>query len=186
MNLPIGLTMKAYNVNDNGNAYPDNDISAWNETVTISINQEPNYLYMDSGDPDLIKLGLRNINVFGPSGLPLLPPFSWFATLNIWTIEVQGEINKFVVQDINNEVHPDPIFGHGAQVHVRENADVLDDAVTTLRIGNNEAIKFSFITGTFIVVPPGKTIGDTTGESKGKSCPPPICEESSKFDEILK
>lgn len=178
--------MKAYNVNDNGNAYPDNDISAWNETVTISINQEPNYLYMDHAkEKELITIGLRNINLFGPSGLPLLPPIApWFATLNIWTIEVQGRINKFEVQDIDNEVHPDSIFGHGAQVYVRKRGVVEDPANNNNYVGDNSPIEFSFTTGTFIVVPP-KSIGDIDGKPSGKSlCIPPICEESPQFNNI--
>jgi len=46
--------------------------------------------------------------------------------VNAWKIEVQGKMNKFEVQDIDNEVHPNPIFGHDAQVYVREELPVLD------------------------------------------------------------
>ena len=171
MNLPLGLRMKAKHVDENGKAYPDNALEAWNESVTISVNQEPNYLFMDGAvsDKELITLGVRNINIFGPTGLPILPTMDpWLAQMNAWKIEVQGKMNKFEVQDIDNEVHPNPIFGHDAQVYVRKDADIFDD-ITTFRIGNNRAIKFSFTTGTFIMVPAGKTIGDKEGGFDEKS-----------------
>jgi hypothetical protein len=65
---------------------------------------------------------------------------------------------KFEVQDMDNECHPDPLFGHEVQVCVRE-ADTVEDTLTQLSIGDNLPIKFSFTTGTFIVVPPGKIQG---------------------------
>ena len=55
-------------------------------------------------------------------------------------------------------MHPDPIFGHEAQVHVRE-ADTIEDTITQRPIGDNLPIKFNFTTGTFIVIPPGKISG---------------------------
>jgi hypothetical protein len=74
------------------------------------------------------------------------------------------------VQDVDNEVHPDPIFGHEAQVYVRE-ADTIEDEITQLPLGLNLPIKFKFTTGTFIVVPPGKLagIGDKEGDIIEKS-----------------
>lgn len=179
MNLPFGLTMTAYHVDENGNAYPVDDLEAWNESVTLSIDQEPNYLFTDADESnkELITLGVRNFNVFGQTGLPILPAMNpWIAQMNMWKIEVQGKINRFEVQDIDNEVHPDPIFGHGAQVYVRRESFIEDHLANNAYIGDNIPIKFSFVTGTFILVPSGKTIGDKEGG---------IDEKSPYFDKIL-
>jgi hypothetical protein len=66
---------------------------------------------------------------------------------------------KFEVQDMDNECHPDPIFGHEVQVYVREEKIVRDALNKYRKIGDNLPIKFNFTTGTFIVVPPGKVNG---------------------------
>jgi hypothetical protein len=98
--------------------------------------------------------------LLGPNGLPVLPSLEpWIATVNMWSIDVEGEFVKFEVQDMDNEVHPDPIFGHEVQVYVRENLDVEDRLQNYKKIGKNERIRFNFTTGTFIVVPPGKISG---------------------------
>ena len=89
--------------------------------------------------------------------LPSLDP--WIATFNAWSIDVEGEFVKFEVQDIDNEVHPDPIFGHEAQVYVREEKSIKDQLNNFVHIGENIPIRFNFTTGTFIVVPPGKIEG---------------------------
>ena len=89
-----------------------------------------------------------------------MPTFEpWIATFNAWSIDVEGEFVKFEVQDVDNEVHPDPIFGHEAQVYVREDDPMCIDPITDLPIGDNLPIKFNFTTGTFIAVPPGKITG---------------------------
>ncbi len=171
MNLPLGLKMKAEHVDEKGKVYAPDELEAWNESVTLSINQEPNYLFMDgpASNKKLITLGVRNINIFGPTGLPILPTFDpWLAQMNAWKIEVQGKMNKFEVQDIDNEVHPNPIFGHDAQVYVRMDKTVFD-SLSDLPLGENQPIRFSFTTGTFILVPPGKTIGDKEGGIDEKS-----------------
>ncbi|MBU4339325.1 MAG: hypothetical protein KKD46_00155, partial [Euryarchaeota archaeon] len=160
MYLPFGLTMRAYHTDDEGNVYPDEELEAWNESVTLVVNQEPDYLYAMNDDVELRTLGIRSFNIFGPTGLPVLPSMNpWLVQTNAWKIEVQGKINKFELFDADNEVHPNPIFGHEAQVYVREEMPV-EDSVTKLPIGDNLPIKFSFTTGTFIAVPPGKYIGD--------------------------
>lgn len=179
LKLPVGFAMEAYHVDENGTAYPEEDINAWNESVTLSIDQEPDYLFMDASESnkELITLGMRNINIFGPTGLPVLPSMNpWLAQFNAWQIEVQGKINKFEVQDVDDEVHPNAIFGHEAQVYVRKNQPAVIDDLTGLPIGKNLPIKFSFTTGTFILVPPGKTIGDREGG---------VSEESPYFGKII-
>jgi hypothetical protein len=94
--------------------------------------------------------------------LPSLEP--WIATFNAWSIDVEGEFVKFEVQDVDNEVHPDPIFGHEAQVYVRK-YETVKDSISNSFIGENSRIKFNFTTGTFIAVPPGKIsgVGDNLG-----------------------
>jgi len=63
----------------------------------------------------------------------------------------------------DDETHPNPIFGHEAQVYVREEKTIFDTMNNNAPIGDNLPIKFSFTTGTFIAVPPGKYIGDDLG-----------------------
>ncbi len=59
---------------------------------------------------------------------------------------------------------------------MREESFVEDKINNNEYIGDNLPIKFSFTTGTFILVPPGKTIGDKEGG---------INEESPYFGKIL-
>lgn len=161
MYLPLGLTMKAHHIDNKGNVYPPEELEAWNESVTLVVNQEPDYLYAVNSDVELRTLGIRSFNIFGPTGLPVLPSMNpWLVQTNAWKIEVQGKINKFELIDADNEVHPNPIFGHEAQVYVREEKPVLDPLTNNRRIGDNLPLKFSFTTGTFIAVPPGKYVGD--------------------------
>lgn len=177
MYLPFGLTMRAYHTDDEGNVYPSEELEAWNESVTLVVNQEPDYLYAVNNDVELRTLGIRSFNIFGPTGLPVLPSMNpWLVQTNAWKIEVQGKINKFELIDADNEVHPNPIFGHEAQVYVREEKPVLDLLTNNRRIGNNLPLKFSFTTGTFIAVPPGKYIGDDLAH---------VLEETN-FDEKFK
>ncbi|MCX9086699.1 MAG: hypothetical protein OIN90_03960, partial [Candidatus Methanoperedens sp.] len=174
--LPFAVSMRAYHVDENGNIYEPGKLQAWNESVTLLINQEPNYLdaEMAYDGEQLYTLKLRNINLLGGNGVHILPSLEqWIATFNAWAINVEGEFVKFEVQDIDNEVHPDPIFGHEAQAYVREKLPVLDSLNKGRKIGDNLPIQFNFTTGTFIVVPPGKisgvgdkdwiTIEETTG-----------------------
>jgi hypothetical protein len=86
-------------------------------------------------------------------------------TFGAWEINVEGEFVKFEVFDGDDETHPNPIFGHEAQVYVRE-FERIRDPITNSNIGNNIRIKFSFTTGNFIAVPPGKLgVGDREGGS---------------------
>ncbi|HLB71795.1 MAG TPA: hypothetical protein VJJ51_12195, partial [Candidatus Methanoperedens sp.] len=143
--------------------YPPEDLQAWNESVTLAINQEPNYLDAfkpHPSNPRLYTLKVRNINLLGETGLHVLPTLDpWIMTVNAWKIDVEGEFVKFVVYDADNEVHPNAIFGHDAQVYVRREESILDSLNNYRRIGDNLPIKFSFTTGTFIAVPPGKISG---------------------------
>ncbi|MDW7777363.1 MAG: hypothetical protein SCH39_13645, partial [Methanosarcinales archaeon] len=87
----------------------------------------------------------------------------------------EGEIPEFVVIDVDNEVHPNPIFGHEAQIYTRNRLPV-EDPIDWSRIGSNERISFHFTTGTFIMVPPGKFTG--VGDKPTKENPEPMFEKS--------
>jgi hypothetical protein len=103
-----------------------------------------------------------------PSGLPLLPPWGWWATLNVWYIEVQGEIPLFTVYDADAESIPDPIFGGRAIAYTRRHEVIRDEQGHTM--GTNDPVRFSVKTGTFILVPPGaQGIGDKSGGWDEKS-----------------
>jgi hypothetical protein len=176
LKLPFGVPMRAFSVDERGNIYPPQMRQAWNESVTLLVDQEPNFLdpEMPFGEEMLFTLKLRNTNLLGPNGVYILPTFEpWIATFNMWSIDVEGEYVKFEVQDMDNEAHPDPIFGHEVQVYVREDLPV-EDSITKRKIGDNLPLKFNFTTGTFIVVPPGKLEG--VGD---KDCV--IIEESTGF-----
>jgi hypothetical protein len=169
--------MRAFHVDAGGNIYPPEELQAWNESVTLLVDQVPNYLdpEMPYGEEKLFTLKLRNNNLLGGTGVHILPSLEpWIATFNMWSIDVEGEYVKFEVQDMDNECHPDPIFGHEVQVYVRKNVLDVFDPVTGLSIGSNLPIKFNFTTGTFIVVPPGKI--DGVGDKDWVSV-----EESSGF-----
>jgi hypothetical protein len=102
-----------------------------------------------------------------PSGFPILPPFGWWITINVWIIEVDGVIPEFSVTDTYDETNPHPFYGHTAQEYIREIKEIRMD-VTGKNIfnylGNNNRIEFDFMTGTFIIVPPGAPgAGDKTG-----------------------
>jgi hypothetical protein len=103
-----------------------------------------------------------------PSGLPLLPPWGWWATLNVWYIEVHGEIPVFTVYDADIEPVPDPVFGGRAMAYTRRHEVIRDDGGHV--IGMNEPVRFSARTGTFILVPPGaQGVGDKAGGWDEKS-----------------
>ena len=104
-----------------------------------------------------------------PAGLPVLPPFGWWCTINAWVVNVEGNIPYFEVVDTMHFPDENPIFGHEAQTYVRNHTIVYteedfngDDHVEIL--GKNTPIKFGYTTGSFIIVPPGGTgVGDRVG-----------------------
>jgi len=90
----------AYHTDDEGNVYPDEALEAWNESVTLGVFQEPDYLYAVNDKVELRTHGVRSLNIFGPTGLPVLPTMNpWLIQTNAWKIEIQGKINKFEVFD---------------------------------------------------------------------------------------
>ena len=43
-NCRLAVSMRAFHVDENGNIYQPQKLQAWNESVTLLINQEPDYL----------------------------------------------------------------------------------------------------------------------------------------------
>jgi hypothetical protein len=205
MRFPLGVTMVAEHVTENGTHYDPDELAYWDENVTLMVDMEPDFLRHDvfydpdkdewidakktvSGDgtryvPDpaenpsgesFIPLALQNINAFADisplrnGGLQVLPPTpstAWILTTNFWTIRVKGTIDELVIIDADNECHPNPMFGHEAQVYSRKRDRDIRDPATKLIIGHNKPIIFEFTTGTFIFVPAGpKGVGDRRGE----------------------
>ncbi len=118
----------------------------------------------DKADDAAVGAALKRI----PMGLPLLPPYGWWATINVWYIEVIGEIPYLAAYDADNEPVPDAILGQRATVYVRRPmVDIRDgDEV----FGSNEPIRFRQQTCTFIIVPPGEQgVGDKLGGWEEKS-----------------
>ncbi|NOR48065.1 MAG: hypothetical protein GQ533_08480 [Methanosarcinaceae archaeon] len=125
--FPIGLTMRAEHVRDNGSKYDVDDIAYWDENVTLMVDMEPDYLFEDSNDgKQLINLGVQNVCFFGPTGVPVLPPPNYMVQFNSWMINVEGRIDGFTLVDADNECHPNPMFGHEAQIYVRKKFNVED------------------------------------------------------------
>ncbi len=176
--FPIGLTMRAEHVMDDGTKYDVDDIAYWDENVTLMVDMETDYL--DPMEPypgeSFHTLKLRNINFLGSTGAYVLPSMNpWVCTVNSWMIEVEGEIVEFTVLDVDNEVHPNPMFGHEAQIYKRR-IDPIRDSTTNRIIGDNSPITFSFLTGTFLAVPSGKIMG--VGDKPTAENPNPFLEES--------
>ncbi|MCD4766840.1 MAG: hypothetical protein K8R34_10055, partial [Methanosarcinales archaeon] len=174
--FPIGLTMRAEHVMDDGTKYDVDDLAYWDENVTLGVDMEPDYLFEDSDDgKQLINLGLQNVCFFGSTGVPVLPPPNYVVQFNSWMINVEGRIDEFTLMDADNKVHPNPMFGHEAQIYTRKD-DRIRDPITNLIIGQNRPIEFRYTTGTFIIVPPNKFIGDKEGGS---------IEDSEEYGKIL-
>ncbi|MDI6897734.1 DUF7286 family protein [Methanocella conradii] len=102
-----------------------------------------------------------------PMGLPLLPPYGWWATMNVWYIEIYGEIPYLAVYDTDNEPVPDALLGQRATVYVRRPMLIHEGNDIA---GRNEPIRFHHQTCTFIIVPPGaQGVGDKLGGWEEKS-----------------
>ncbi|MCX9086697.1 MAG: hypothetical protein OIN90_03950, partial [Candidatus Methanoperedens sp.] len=86
------MSMRAYHVDENGNIYEPGKLQAWNESVTLLINQEPNYLDAFRplpSNPRLYSLKVRNNNLLLRNGIHILPTLEpWIATFNAWSIDV--------------------------------------------------------------------------------------------------
>jgi len=171
ISFPIGLTMMAQHVQDDGTRYGVDELGYWDEKVTLGVDMVPDYLYEKSDNgKKLINLGVQNVCIFGPTGIPVLLPPNYVVQFNSWMVNVEGRIDDFVLTDADNEVHQNPVFGHEAQVYRRTDFAIEDPSNDYIRIGYNSPIEFNFTTGTFIAVPPsGKSIGDQLGGYKESS-----------------
>ncbi|KAF5428031.1 hypothetical protein C5S42_03950 [Candidatus Methanomarinus sp.] len=201
MRFPLGVTMVAEHVMENGTHYDPNELAYWDENVTLMVDMEPDFLRHDVFyDPDkdewidavrgmdgkyvadpksnpssktFIPLALQNINAFADvsplrnGGLQILPPTpstAWIGTTNFWMIRVKGRFHELMIIDADNECHPNPMFGHEAQVYSRKTVRDIYDPATDSFIGDNKPMTFEFTTGTLIFVPAGiKGVGDKRG-----------------------
>ncbi len=115
-----------------------------------------------------------------PCGLPVLPPH-WVFTINVWTYEVVGQYEEFTITDNDNEVIPEPYFGHKGQKYVRTLTPVYHPTKKTIdnkpiKLGQNEPISFKLNGYATTIVSPGpKGVGDKNGENT---------EESIAFNEF--
>jgi hypothetical protein len=145
--------------------YDRKGVPLWNETVRLAVDQYPNYL-----DPfektrwnteELWTLKVRNRCVFGPTGLPILPPTPvtpWLLTMNLWVIDIQGEYAQFKIIDTSDETIFNPLLGHEPQTYVREMKII---SVSNTTLGENTRLCFGFTTVAYGVVPPwGMMVGD--------------------------
>ncbi len=101
-----------------------------------------------------------------PAGMPVAPaPGFWYATVNIWRVEVAGEYARFTVRVPRGT--PD---SPGAQLHyVREAGTVRVDADgdgAPEPIGHTTRVSFRTGTEVAVAVPPGpQGVGDVDGDS---------------------
>ena len=149
--------------------------TAYEKAITGTINRaktviSKEYLRLSNKIENILDNKIQSlIGSFIPSGLPILPPFGWWVTLNVWYIELEGEIPEFNVKDTRNEGVADPLWGHTAQEYMRTENDIVKidldgDGKLDFKVGENDPLKFAVNTGTFIIVPPGKTgVGDRSG-----------------------
>ena len=117
-----------------------------------------------------------------PCGLPVLPPH-WVFTVNVWTYEIVGKYQVFTVIDNDNEVIPEPYFGHKGQRYVREKTPIFhpfkkDENGVALNPGTNEMITFYFSGYATTIVGSGpRGVGDKIGGSD---------EISEDYENLLK
>ena len=158
LTIPFGYDM-------NLTRYTSEGDYLWNETIRLAIDHNPDYLdpFEKSGDgnEELWSLKLRNRCMFGPTGLPLLPPSPvtpWLLTMNLWVIDVEGEFSRIKLIDTSDETISNPLLGHEPQVYIRE-LHIISNSNNTL--GENTRLGFNFTTVALAFVPPwGMMVGD--------------------------
>ncbi len=94
-----------------------------------------------------------------PAGLPLTPPLTtWWATANVWVVEVNGTYERFVVRANRSD-------GRLATTYVREGrAATLTHDSRELHLGRDDHVSFRTETVVIVVVPAGpRGVGDTDG-----------------------
>jgi len=156
--IPFGYPM-------NLTRFDTQHVALWDETVRLGIDHIPHYL--DPFEPtecegeELWTLKIRNRCVFGPTGLPLLPPSPvtpWLLTMNLWVLDVQGEYARMKIIDTSDETIFNPLLGHEPQTYVRELKII---TFNNTILGENTRLGFNFTTVAFSFVPPwGMMVGD--------------------------
>lgn len=105
-----------------------------------------------------------------PAGLPVTPvPGSWYATLNVWHVQVRGGYERFTVRA--NRGRPTPAGATLSYTRAGRavRLDIDDDGRPEL-LGRGEAIEFEAETVVVVVVPPGgQGVGDTDGNADERS-----------------
>jgi hypothetical protein len=99
-----------------------------------------------------------------PAGLPVLPPIQpWYATLNVWHVQVRGVHPSFVVRARGYGGPGPPLTYERDGRAVR--LDVDRDG-TPERLGRATRVAFDIETAVLVVVPPGGNgVGDTDGNA---------------------
>ncbi|WP_435363182.1 DUF7286 family protein [Haloarchaeobius sp. DYHT-AS-18] len=111
------------------------------------------------------------------AGVPLVPFYSWVATVNVWVVDVRGTYARFTVRA--RQGGPDD--PGGSFVYSRDGGPVavdLDGDGVRERLGRADRVTFENQVGVLVVVPPGKNgVGDFDGNmderSPGWPCPGP-------------
>jgi hypothetical protein len=160
--IPFGFDINLTHNDDDG-------AFQWSETIRLAIDQYPNYLdpfnEVEFEGKKEYWLGVKNLCMLGPTGVPILPPTPvtpWIITLNIWLIDVHGEYAQFKIIDSSDETLFNPLFGHEPQIYVRKLEKVRDQDGNV--IGKNTCMNFHITTVAFGVVPSwGMMIGDVEG-----------------------
>lgn len=102
-----------------------------------------------------------------PAGLPVAPvPGYWYATVNLWHVQVRGRYERFVVRT--------PRGPPGETLtYVRDGRPVkldVDGDDHRERLGRAERVSFATGTAVVVIVPPASTgVGDTDGEADERS-----------------
>jgi len=110
-----------------------------------------------------------------PSGLPVTPvPWLWYATVNVWTVDVRGEYARFAVTAPTGG----PDTSGGEITYVRDGETVqfdVDGDGQAERVGQSERVGFDLETAVVVAVPPGGRgvgdSGDAVETSEGWPCP---------------
>jgi len=114
-----------------------------------------------------------------PAGLPVAPvPGYWYATVNVWTVEVRGAYARFTLQTDRGAPGATP---ETAIRYVRDGSAVrfdVDGDGTAEHLGRDERVEFQTETVVTVAVPPSRSgVGDVDGNADERSgtWPQPGC-----------
>jgi len=100
-----------------------------------------------------------------PAGMPLAPvPGYWYATGNVWYVDVGGSYTRFVVRSNRGDAR-------GSTAYVRTGrVSRLRHGSERVRLGRDSRVSFRTETAVVVVVPPGGSgVGDTDGTPDERS-----------------